>query len=178
MAGAGRNAGPAQAGVYLISSSLRQPERVTHLADSARPAPTILTPGLRAEIRRVAPFLCVGVVGLAVDAGVLGVLGQAGLSRPLARALSLAAATLVTFALNRTFTFPAAPGTRPVGRPEGALLRYGLVTLVAQGSSYGLFLGLVAALPALPALLALLVGAAAAAVVSFAGHRLFSFQDA
>ena len=172
---------------------------MTHFAHGGRPGPILSTPGLRAELRRVGPFLCVGLVGFAVDAAIFSGLHGAGLSRPVARALSLALATAVTFGLNRSFTF--APGERraagegslyehpprhrTTGRQwpgrardgrscSGDLLRYGIVTLLAQGFSYGLFLVLATRLPNLVALFA---AAAAATMFSFAGQRLFTFRD-
>lgn len=148
---------------------------MTDLAHSGRAAPTSFRTGHGAEARRIALFIGVGLLGLAVDAGVFSVLFGPGLSRAAARAGSLGAATLVTYALNRSVTFARA-GSGP--RARGEFARYVLVTLVSQGSSYGLFLLLSAAVPALPALAALMAGAAAAAVLSFTGQRLFTFRVA
>ena len=49
---------------------------------------------------------------------------------------------------------------------------------MAQGFSYGVFLALVYGWPAAPRLLSLLIGAGLAAVVGFAGHKLFAFRPA
>jgi putative flippase GtrA len=55
-------------------------------------------------------------------------------------------------------------------------MRYALVTLVAQGTSYAIFaILLLTKLAAIPQV-ALLVGAAAAAFISYNGHRLFAFK--
>ena len=143
---------------------------MTNFANSGRPAPTILDAG-GAELRRFALFLCVGFAGLAVDAALFATLHGTGLSPAVSRAASLALATLVTFALNRRFTF-AASGRRA----RRDLARYVGVTLVAQGFSYGLFLGLLAMIPALPPLIALVAGAAAATLLSFGGQRFFTFR--
>lgn len=143
------------------------------MADSGRARPTFASAGRRAELRRVAMFLAVGSLGLATDAALFSALEAAQASRPVARAASLALATLVTFGLNRRFTFMAS------GRPGGGdLARYAAVTGLAQGFSYGLFLALSAAAPALPALSALVAAAAAATLLSFAGQRLFTFRGA
>ena len=145
---------------------------MTEMADSGRARPILASDGRQAELRRVALFLAVGGLGLAVDAALFSLLQASGGPRPVARAASLGCATLVTFGLNRRFTFAAR------GRRGGDLARYAAVTSLAQGFSYGLFLALSAAAPALPALSALLAAAAAATVLSFAGQRLFTFRGA
>ena len=165
-------------GVYLVATTAWHRGGVTHFAHGGRPGPILLTPGLSAELRRVGPFLCVGLVGFAVDALLFSGLHGAGVSRPVSRAVSLALATAVTFGLNRRFTF-AASGRRVPGRVQGSrdgpgqFVRYGSVTLLVQGFSYGLFLLLATRLPNL---VALFVGAGAATVFSFAGQRLFTFR--
>jgi putative flippase GtrA len=117
-----------------------------------------------------ARFLAVGGVGLAVDAALYSSASRCGAADWSARALSLALATLVTWRLNRRFTFGASAGSAAA---EGA--RYALVAAGAQGFNYALFLGLRAATPWLPALGALLLSAVAAAAFSFCGQRFFTF---
>lgn len=143
---------------------------MTDFANSGRPAPTIFEAG-GAELRRFSLYLGVGSAGLCFDATLFAVLHGAGLSPAAARAVSLALATLVTFALNRRFTFVSS------GRQARRdLARYVGVTLVAQAVSYGTFLGLVAMAPALPPLVAIVAGAGPVALLSFAGQRLFTFR--
>jgi putative flippase GtrA len=115
-------------------------------------------------------FLLVGCVGLTADGGLFSLFAHIGLSDALARALSLALATLVTWRLNRWFTF--APSER-VQVAEGS--RYALIAVCAQGVSYTVFLTLRAAVPALPALGALFIGAVIATAFSYTGQRLFTF---
>jgi putative flippase GtrA len=91
----------------------------------------------------------------------------------MARAASLIAATLVTWWSNRAFTFEASGRSQ---REE--IARYGLVALGAQGFNYVLFLGLGAAAPQVHPLLLILVCAAAAALFSYAGQRIFTFAVA
>jgi putative flippase GtrA len=118
-------------------------------------------------------FLGVGVVGLAVDATIFAMLDHLHVAPEWSRAVSLAAATLVTWRLNRRHTFGAS------GRAQHVeALRYGAVTLVAQGFSYSVFLLLVYELPVLPRLVSLLIGAGLAAVAGFTGHKLFAFAPA
>jgi putative flippase GtrA len=130
-------------------------------------------PALMPLCAAFARFLMVGGAGLAVDAGLFTLLSHAGLGDAAARAGSLGAATLLTWGLNRRFTFAAS------GRRHGAeLARYTLVALSAQGLNYALFLALREAVPVLPALGALLCGAAFAALFSFTGQRLITFAPA
>jgi putative flippase GtrA len=122
---------------------------------------------------RIARFLTVGLVGLAVDSGLFWSLHQAGASVEIARALSLAVATLVTWFLNRLFTF--APSGRAPGRE---FARYVAVALVAQGFNYGLFLTLLRLDAGAHPLLCLVVSAVATAALSFTGQSLIAFRRA
>jgi putative flippase GtrA len=125
---------------------------------------------LAGRLPRPLRFLGVGAVGLAVDLSVFTAV-PFHLDHPLAvRILSLAAATVVTWRLNRALTFDATGR-----RPRAEALRYVLVTAVAQGTSYTVFAALVLTmLGALPQI-ATILGAAIAAGVSYAGHRLYAF---
>jgi putative flippase GtrA len=139
-----------------------------------RPLPTLqLRPDCPALVARFIRFAIVGTLGLGVDAGLFAAFTGHGLGEFGARAASLAAATLVTWHLNRRFTFEAS------GR-EGAaeLARYALVALSAQGLNYLTFVALRSAVPALPAMAALFCGAGLAALFSFTGQRLFTFAPA
>ena len=123
------------------------------------------------HLPRPCRFLAVGGIGLTVDICVFTILiGYA--PRPLLmRLFSLAAATLVTWRLNRALTFDRS------GRHEtDEAVRYALVTMVAQGTSYSIFAALLfTRLAAMPQV-ALLIGAAISAFISYNGHRLFAFR--
>jgi len=115
-------------------------------------------------------FLAVGAIGLTVDLCVFTLLfGYA--PRPLlVRLFSLAAATLVTWRLNRALTFD-----KSGRRQHDEALRYASVTVVAQGASYAVFAALVlTVLGSLPQA-AIVLGAASGALVAYNGHRLFAF---
>jgi putative flippase GtrA len=115
-------------------------------------------------------FLAVGGIGLTTDLCVFTIL-IGFLPQPLLmRLFSLAAATFVTWRLNRALTFDRS------GRDQhDEALRYASVTIIAQGTSYAVFAALVlTALAAMPQA-ALLIGAAAGAVIAYNGHRLFAF---
>lgn len=115
-------------------------------------------------------FLSVGVTGLAVHTGIFTLLYHVGVESNAAWLCALAAATLLTWTLNRKLTFAAS------GRKRGAeALRYVLVTAVAQGVSFGVFLAAGRFLPFMPATLDVPLGAAVATIFSYTGQRFFTF---
>jgi putative flippase GtrA len=119
----------------------------------------------------LARFLMVGCAGLALDATLFSLLAHQGAAEPFARAVSLGAATLLTWRLNRRFTFGNSRRLQPL---EGGW--YAAVALGAQGLSYMAFLTLRALVPDLPALTALLIGAVAATAFSYSGQRFLTFR--
>ena len=115
-------------------------------------------------------FLAVGAIGLTTDICIFTILvGYA--PRPLLmRLFSLAAATLVTWRLNRALTFDQS------GRHQGEeALRYAIVTAASQGTSYAVFALLVLTVLGLLPQGAIVIGAAIGAIVAYNGHRLFAF---
>jgi len=125
---------------------------------------------LAARLPRPLRFLGVGGLGLLTDLGVFTIVAADGFDPLLVRLLSLACATVVTWRLNRAFTFDR------TGRHQGhEAVRYAAVTATAQGTSYAVFAALVlTVLGGLPQA-ALVLGAAVGAFVSYNGHRLFAF---
>ena len=122
------------------------------------------------RLRPLMRFLMVGTAGLATDMAVFHLMATAGLHPFVARFISLAVATVLTWRLNRHFTFGAS------GRHQAEEgLRYALVTLMAQGVNYLTFAVLITGPLADHKSLAILVGAGIAALFSFTGHSLFSF---
>ncbi len=129
--------------------------------------------GLRALVARLPRplrFLAVGGFGLVTDIVLFTIIFMQGVPALVAGFLALVAATALTWRLNRAFTFDRS------GRRQGEeAMRYAAVTAVAQGTSYAVFAALVlTALAALPQG-AIVVGAAAGALISYNGHRLFAF---
>ena len=125
---------------------------------------------LAERLPRPLRFLGVGAVGLATDFCLFVILIGYQPRPLLMRLVSLAAATLVTWRLNRALTFD-----RSGRKQHDEAMRYAMVTALAQGTSYAVFAALVlSVLGALPQV-ALVIGAAAGAVVSYNGHRLFAF---
>jgi len=134
---------------------------------SARPDPLRM---LAEYLPRPLRFLAVGGLGLTTDICVFTILiGYA--PRPLLmRLFSLAAATLVTWRLNRALTFDQSGR-----RQRDEAMRYATVTAVAQGTSYAVFAALVLTVFGWLPQAALLVGAVAGALIAYNGHRLFAF---
>lgn len=125
---------------------------------------------LAERLPRPIRFLGVGGIGLLTDFCVFTIL--IGFSpRPLLmRLFSLAAATVVTWRLNRALTFDDSGR-----RQHHEALRYAAVTVAAQGTSYAVFAALVLTMLGWLPQAALVIGAAVGAIVSYNGHRLFAF---
>jgi len=128
---------------------------------------------LLAEARRVASYGLVGAAGLALDAAVFLAISHLGGGRAVSRALSIAAATGLTWALNRRLTFQ-----RSGRRKREELARYAAVAAVAQGTDFTLFLALSAVAPGLHPVLLIPPCAAISASISYTGQRIFTFRPA
>jgi putative flippase GtrA len=116
-------------------------------------------------------FLGVGGLGLITDLAVFTLIIAHSPHPLLARLVSLAIATLVTWRLNRALTFD-----RSGRHSADEAMRYAAVAASAQAVSYGVFAALVVtALAALPQL-AVIAGAACGALVSYSGQALFAFR--
>ena len=125
---------------------------------------------LAERLPRPLRFLSVGAAGLATDFCIFVIL-MGYQPRPLLmRLVSLAAATLVTWRLNRALTFD-----RSGRKQHDEAMRYAAVTVAAQGTSYAVFAALVLTVLGWLPQAALVIGAAAGALVSYNGHRLFAF---
>jgi len=117
-------------------------------------------------------FLGVGAIGLTTDICVFTILIGTTPRPLLMRLFSLAAATLVTWRLNRALTFDQSGR-----RQHDEAMRYAAVTAISQGTSYAVFAALVLTVfGALPQA-GLVAGAAVGAVVGYNGHRLFAFAQ-
>ncbi len=90
---------------------------------------------LEALFRQVRTFLMVGALGFAVDLSITLALTQAlGVSPLLAKPTGVGCAFLLTFLMNRRFTF-AARG----GRPLHDLCKYFVSCITAQSLNYGVY---------------------------------------
>jgi putative flippase GtrA len=125
---------------------------------------------LAERVPRPLRFVAVGGIGLVTDLSVFTLI-VAYVPSPLAvRLVSLAVATVVTWRLNRAFTF-----ARSHRAQHEEAVRYAIVTAVAQGTSYAIFAVLVLTVLGWLPQAALMCGAAVGAFVSYNGHRLFAF---
>jgi putative flippase GtrA len=125
---------------------------------------------LAAGLPSIVRFGMVGGTGLVTDTCVFTALSLAGMNPLIARVFSLAVATLVTWTLNRHFTFDRRE--RQVGNEVS---RYVTVTVVAQGLSFAVFGTLITIFPYLIHQIALVAGAVVGALFSFNGHKFVSF---
>jgi putative flippase GtrA len=116
-------------------------------------------------------FLGVGGLGLVTDLAVFTLIVAHGFDPLLARLVSLAVATLVTWRLNRALTFD-----RSGRRPAVEAIRYAAVAASAQAMSYAVFAALVVTVLTATPQLAVLIGAAAGALVSYSGQAMFAFR--
>ncbi len=115
-------------------------------------------------------FLSVGMVGLASHTIVFTVVFKLNAPRSAAWFAGLVVATFVTWQLNRRLTFVA------TGRPRRAeVVRYALVTGVAQTVSYCAFLVTCTFATKIPPSIAVIVGAVVATLFSYTGQRFFTF---
>jgi putative flippase GtrA len=115
-------------------------------------------------------FVIVGATGLVVDLASFTAIVAAAHHPLVVRLVTLTIATIVTWRLNRAFTF-----TRSNRRQHDEAMRYAMVTALAQGTSYAVFAALLLTVFAWLPQAALMTGAAVAAFVSYNGHRLLSF---
>ena len=122
-------------------------------------------------LRRFVRFAGVGAAGFLVDAGVLAALHHAaGVDALAARIVSISAAVLVTWRLNRRHTFgPSTTGQASEG------LRYGLVAALHAGLNYGIYAAALTAMPDLLPVAGLLVSTLAAMAFSYLGYSRFVF---
>lgn len=118
-------------------------------------------------------FSMVGVVGFAVDGGVLQALVSLGGADPvLARAVSLPLAVWATWFLNRRFTFEGSGGAL------ASFLRYVVVSLGGAGVNLCTYTALVLSSSAMAArpLWPLAVASIVALVFNYLGSKHFAFR--
>lgn len=119
-------------------------------------------------------FGLVGVLGFAVDAGVMQALVTfAGWGPVQARAVSIPVAVLATWALNRTITFRDSDA--PVLR---SLARYIAVSATGAAVNFVVYTGLVLSSRTMAAapLAALAIASIVALLVNFLGSKHFAFR--
>jgi putative flippase GtrA len=132
------------------------------------PAPALM---LMARLPKgLLTFLAVGATGLLVHTATFTVVLRLGAGASIAWLAGLVVSTAVAWSLNRKHTFSGSGRSR---RDEVA--RYALVTLVAQGISFGVFHLACRAAPHVWPQVFVLAGAATATIFSYTGQRFFTF---
>ncbi|HEX4411797.1 MAG TPA: GtrA family protein [Xanthobacteraceae bacterium] len=116
-------------------------------------------------------FLGVGGAGLITDLAIFTLLLAHAPHPLLARLVSLVAATLVTWRLNRALTFD-----KSGRRATDEAMRYAMVAGCAQAASYSIFAALIVSGFSDVPQLAVLIGAGAGAAVSYVGQLSFAFR--
>jgi len=133
-------------------------------------APTGLRTLVVQRLSQPLRFLMVGGCGLMTDVGFFSVIYAWGAHPLVARAFSLALATLITWRLNRHFTFARS------GRHQAdEAIRYAAVAAMAQGTGYLIFAVLALTILSRVPQIAIVVGAAAVTLISYNGQRLIAF---
>jgi putative flippase GtrA len=123
-----------------------------------------------ATLPRPVRFLLVGGFGLIADIGFFTLFFAFGAHALVARAFSLALATIVTWRLNRHLTF------KDSGRHQAdEAARYALVAAVAQGTGYLIFAVLALTVFSKIPQIAIVIGAVAVTLLSYNGQRLIAF---
>jgi putative flippase GtrA len=116
-------------------------------------------------------FLGVGGLGLITDLAVFTAIIAHYPHPLLARLVSLAVATVLTWRLNRALTFEHSGR-----RQSDEAMRYAIVAASAQAVSYAIFAVLVVTVLSAMPQLAVIVGAACGALVSYSGQKLYAFR--
>jgi putative flippase GtrA len=140
--------------------------------------PAVVAPASPDPVRKLAEilprplrFLAVGGLGLITDLAVFTLVDAHQPHPLLARLVSLAIATVVTWRLNRALTFD-----RCGRHPADEAFRYASVAAAAQTISYGVFALLVLTVFASAPQLALVAGAGFGAFVSYCGQAQIAFR--
>ena len=121
--------------------------------------------------RRFGGFAVAGLSGFVVDAGLTEALAGFGVSPYLGRILAVAIAIVVTYTINRNFTWKERRSPVP-----GRRARYLAVSLVSIAANYLVFAAALALLPGLRPLLAVAAGTGVGMVMNFAGYSRFVFK--
>lgn len=130
-------------------------------------------------LREICRFAMVGGIGFAVDGGVLTYLAnQEGFDVYLSRGVSFPSATLVTWALNRSFTFRLGKTKTTARERIREYARYFLVQSVGALINLAVFAGLLFGYPEFERnpIVPLATGSIVAMFFNFASSKSFAFR--
>lgn len=123
-------------------------------------------------MRRLISFAVVGGTGFIVDASVLTTLLELRLTDKFsARVVAIGLALLVTFTLNRRFTFGASDRHVAV---EG--MRYGTVGVAGNLINFGVYSSVLILFPWIEPLAALIFGSATGTIFAYTGYSKLVFR--
>jgi putative flippase GtrA len=131
---------------------------------------------MRADlIGQIMRFGVVGTIGFVVDGGMLWLLLSSGLNPYAARALSFPVAVVVTWALNRVWTFATA---EKIGKRR-QFNRYLAVQLVGVGANYSVYTAVIRIFSDSASVIfaALVAGSFVGMFLNFWGARKIAFRD-
>ncbi len=125
-------------------------------------------------ITQILRFGAVGAVGFVVDGGLLWLFLSLDLSPYLARALSFPAAVMVTWALNRNWTFAVTEGASR----KAELQRYFGVQVVGNLTNYAVYSLILALFGTASATIfaAFVIGSFTGSCLNFIGAKVFAFR--
>ncbi|MEM8537648.1 MAG: GtrA family protein [Pseudomonadota bacterium] len=128
----------------------------------------------RSLSQQIVRFSVVGVVGFVVDGGALWLLVGAGVNPYLARLLSFPVAVIVTWALNRSWTFGVI-GQGSKGRQLG---RYFAVQVTGAAANYLIYAAVISLFGkgGVVVFAGFALGSAVGAVINFVGARSIAFR--
>ena len=123
-------------------------------------------------VSRLGGFALAGFSGFLVDAGLTEALAGLGISPYLGRVLAVAVAIVVTYTINRNYTWRERRAPVP-----GRRMRYLAVSLVSISANYLTFAAALAALPGLRPVIAVAAGTGVGMVMNYIGYSRLVFRN-
>jgi putative flippase GtrA len=125
-------------------------------------------------VTQILRFGVVGIAGFVIDGGLLWLFLEFEFNPYMARALSFPMAVVVTWALNRVWTF----GDTRDGHRKGHFQRYFAVQMVGTLANYSVYSALIGAFgtEGRTVFLAFALGSFLGAIINFCGARYIAFR--
>ena len=123
-------------------------------------------------VSRLGGFALAGFSGFLVDAGLTEALAGLGISPYLGRVLAVAVAIVVTYTINRNYTWRERRAPVP-----GRRMRYLAVSLVSISANNLTFAAALAALPGLRPVIAVAAGTGVGMVMNYIGYSRLVFTS-